>query len=59
MINERKYNVIQAMYLDSLYICSYDTGKITGYAVPRSRDKEVSLTSGTVRKKFNKTNNYR
>lgn len=25
----------------------YDTGKITGYAVPHCRDKEVSLTSLT------------
>lgn len=33
------------------YLCTHDTGKITGYAVPHCRDKEVSLTSGTDNKR--------
>lgn len=33
------------------YLCAHDTGKITGYAVPHCRDKEVSLTSLTDNKR--------
>jgi hypothetical protein len=29
------------------YLCAHDNRKITGYAVPHCRDKEVSLTSKT------------
>jgi hypothetical protein len=40
------------------YLCAhYDTGKITGYAVPSCRDKEVSLTLRTDNIKFRRISN--
>jgi hypothetical protein len=49
---------IKAGYINqSAYLCHYDTGKITGYAVATCRDKEVSLTLRTATQKLKTTSN--
>jgi hypothetical protein len=44
-------NELPAMNSKLLIFANYDTRKITGYAVPHCRGKEVSLTSGTDNKR--------